>query len=89
MRDVVRCHVDLLYLKGTLRLPPEPVAEIPEHLLERMPRPGPSDEPVPGRVPSLVARAAGTLLALLRRHLDRHATDAALAGRRSLRRIGG
>ncbi len=85
MRDVIQCHADLLYLKGTLRLPPEPITEASEQLLERMPRPAPPADPVPSRL----ARWACVLTDLLRRHLDRHAPAAALAGRRSLRRIGG
>lgn len=85
MRDVVQCYVDTLYLKGMLRPPPEPVENVSEQLLERQPRPMPPGAAEPHGIRAAMRRP----LALLRRHLDLNATSAVLAGKRSLRRIGG
>jgi hypothetical protein len=80
MQDIVRCYVDILYLKATLRVPQRAVTGPSEPIASGPP----SSPPRHGIVEALRIPAAW-----LRGHFDRHAAAAALAGKRSLRRIGG
>jgi hypothetical protein len=85
MRDVIQCYADIVYFKGTMHLPPSRVATRSEQDVERMPQPAASGDAARRGI----ATAARAFSALLRQHLDRHATAAVFAGKRSLRRIGG
>lgn len=75
MDDIIRCYADVLYLKTTAQLPPQPIAHDPEP--ERHSR---------FRGPLRVAKH---IVGALARHLDRTGTASALSGKRSFRRIGG
>lgn len=85
MDDIIRCYADVMYLKTTLHLPPQPVDGPSEQLVESTPQPAPHGNVAPHGILSTARR----LLALARRHMDRQATAAPLAGKRSFRRIGG
>ena len=75
MDDIIRCYAEVMYLKTTLHLPPQPVAGPSEQLLESAPRPAPRGNAVPRRLLS----AARRLLARARRHMEvRHMACAVL-----------
>lgn len=84
MDDIIRCYAEVMYLKTTLHLPPQPLDPDPggEKDLPAAPPPAPWTPPA-------LQRFWRRIAAGLRRHLERSAIAAPLAGKQSFRRIGG
>ena len=77
LTDFVRCYADVLYLRTTLQLPPQPLELTP---IER--------RRSPSRRPRIAERTVAWLVKAARFHMAHTGTPAALAGKRSFRGIG-